>query len=214
MQEEFVIKDGILLNYQGNDPNIVIPEGVTEIQAGALCLCKTLQQITIPKSVRKIGVSAFPTELSSIIVDRENTSFYTENNSLISRRGSVLLHCCDSAHIPRSIRKIGAWAFSSDDRLVSLDIPHGVKVIGGHAFALCEHLVSVTIPDSVTTIGSWAFACCKSLTELTVPRSVVKLGNMAFIGCDNLSTLTLPKHLYSPQFAFLSDPPSDRIIWY
>ena len=144
MEKGFDIMDGILLNYQGNDSKIVIPEDVTEIQTKAFCLCEALE-------------NAFPTGLSSIIVDRENKFFYSENNSLIARRGNVLLHCCDPDHIPRSVKKIGAWAFSSDNRLVHLDIPYGVKVIGGHAFTLCDHLVSVTIPNSVTTIGNWGF---------------------------------------------------------
>ena len=39
--------------------SIIIPEGVTEIEDYAFAKCKSLSRVTLPKSIGKIGDSAF-----------------------------------------------------------------------------------------------------------------------------------------------------------
>jgi len=55
----FVIENGVLKKYKGNDAEVVIPEGVTSIGYGAFYSCENLTTITIPDSVTSIGESAF-----------------------------------------------------------------------------------------------------------------------------------------------------------
>ncbi len=59
MDKGFIIKDGILTGYEGEESALAIPEGVTEIGEGAFSFCKNLEEITIPASVKRIGSSAF-----------------------------------------------------------------------------------------------------------------------------------------------------------
>jgi len=62
---DFSIINGILLEYQGEDTNVIIPEGVTSIGGSAFERCTSLKSVTIPEGVRSIGDSAF-NECSSL----------------------------------------------------------------------------------------------------------------------------------------------------
>jgi hypothetical protein len=57
--KDFVIEDGVLRKYKGNDAEVVIPDGVTSIGSGVFSECINLTTITIPDSVTSIGDSAF-----------------------------------------------------------------------------------------------------------------------------------------------------------
>ena len=56
---DFSIINGILLEYQGEDTNVIIPEGVTSIGGSAFERCTSLESVTIPEGVRSIGDGAF-----------------------------------------------------------------------------------------------------------------------------------------------------------
>ena len=58
--QDFLIRFGTLLGYNGSEANVVIPKGVRKIGACAFEGCDNLQSITIPDSVKKIGRDAFP----------------------------------------------------------------------------------------------------------------------------------------------------------
>ena len=57
--KDFVIENGVLKKYKGNDAEVVIPDGVTSIGSGVFSECINLTTITIPDSVTSIGDWAF-----------------------------------------------------------------------------------------------------------------------------------------------------------
>ena len=59
MTSNFIIKNGILKKYLGNDSHVEIPNGVTEIGKFAFYNHYNLESISIPDTVTKIGESAF-----------------------------------------------------------------------------------------------------------------------------------------------------------
>ena len=56
---DFIIKNGVLEKYTGNETKVVIPDSVTVIGGGAFWGCESLKEITIPDSVTEIGGHAF-----------------------------------------------------------------------------------------------------------------------------------------------------------
>lgn len=79
--------------------NTIIPEGVTEISAGAFYRVKNLTSISIPNSVKSIGNGAF---------------FGCANLNNIT--------------IPESVEFIGPEAFARCSNLTTITIPDGVKI--------------------------------------------------------------------------------------
>ena len=157
---DFEIVNGVLVKYKGTDPNVIIPNGVTEIGENAFYNCEFITSVTIPKGVTKIGARAF-----------------CNCKSLVS------------ATIPNGVTSIGESAFSQCSSLTSITIPNGVISIGKHAFSHCSSLTRATIPDRVTSIGEWAFYYCSSLISVTIPNSVTSIGRGAFCDCSSLTSI-------------------------
>ena len=159
---DFVIENSILKKYSGNDTEVVIPEGVTEIGKYAFYCCTSLASITIPDSVVEIGETAFYgcTSLTSIT-------------------------------IPDSLTKISDYSFYNCKSLTSILIPESVTKIGAFAFSNCTSLVNIPIPKSVTEIGGAAFSGCTSLASVIIPESVTEIFKYTFAGCINLSSIII-----------------------
>jgi len=56
---DFIIENGVLKKYTGPGGDVVIPEGVTEIEGEAFSGCSSLTMITLPDSVNTVGYAAF-----------------------------------------------------------------------------------------------------------------------------------------------------------
>ncbi|MCI5583828.1 MAG: leucine-rich repeat domain-containing protein, partial [Anaeroplasma sp.] len=104
----------ILISYNGNATDIVVPSGVTSINRVAFQSCSNLTSIEIPASVTSIGSSAF-----------------SGCNNLTSIK------------IPASVTSIGSSTFFGCGNLIRIEIPASVTSIGSSAFEYCNNLTSV-----------------------------------------------------------------------
>lgn len=161
---------------------IVIPEGVTEIQAGAL-ESGSLTSITIPASVRTIGDRALTgiRYLTSIEVNSANAFFKDYDGVLFSKSGDTLIvfpaQKSGPYSIPNTVTSIGNYAFSYANP-GSIMIPSSVISIGDSAFRDTD-LSTITIPASVTSIGKYAFEN-SALTSVSIGENVELIGSRAF----------------------------------
>lgn len=73
--------------------------------------------------------------------------------------------------------------------LTSIELPKSITRIGDYAFYSYDTLTSVTIPNSVTSIGSNTFSYCTSLESVTIPEGVTSIANSVFSGCKSLKTI-------------------------
>ena len=127
---EFKIKDGKLIKYIGNSEKVVIPTDVIEIEEYAFRDATNMTSIFIPKTVTKIGtrylfgggsLSACP-KLESIIVDKENPVYHSQDNCLIETATKTLISGCNNSIIPAdgSVTKIGSGAFERCRKMPSV----------------------------------------------------------------------------------------------
>ena len=165
--------------------------GTEKIERGAFEYNKKVSAITLPDSVKEIGLETFEgcSNLISINLPDGIQSIEKSTFNDCAKIKSII--------IPDSVTAIGAGAFSRCKNLQDIIIPDGVVSIESGTFYECEKLRSITIPDSVTSIGERAFWGCKKLQSLTIPGSVTTIGDGAFgftedFGlCTSLQSITI-----------------------
>ncbi len=167
--------------------NVKIPDNVTTIGEYAFFGCGLIC-VEIPAAVTSIGGGAFGcSELTSITIDDQNSTYYDKDNCIIEGATKILIAGCSSSVIPKdgSVTSIGDRAFSNCN-VTSIEIPENVTSIGDDAFSGCDSLTSIEIPENVTSIGEGAFSGCDSLTNIIIPKSIKSIGVQAFSAAEGL----------------------------
>ena len=159
--------------------------GLTSIDDEAFYSQQSLQQITLPANIKKIGKYAF----------------YNCWN-------------LQDINIPNSVETIGQGAFANCKNAGSLSIGSSIKTIGNAAFYDCVNLSSVVVPDGCTTIGSSAFLGCTKLEVLTLPASLKNVGTFMIGYAKKTVSIRLgSKDLWQQlQIAYDDDEPEDGIV--
>ena len=104
---------------------------------------------------------------------------------------------CSEYSIPAEVNgyaiiSIGAYAFSENEELKSVDIPSSMKTIGKGAFRNCKNLTAIEIPSSVTTLEERVFYGCEALASVIIQNGVTTIGKEAFFGCKGLTSINIP----------------------
>ncbi len=163
---------------------------VTEIADYAFQSCDYITRVTIPGSVKAIGLGAFDgcTSLESV-----------ELSDGLETIHSFAFHYCTeltNITIPNSVTSIGEHAFDFSG-LESITLSYNLTEISPSTFENCLSLRSVTIPNSVTSIGDRAFFQCGRLERIDIPSGVTSIGDYAFSGCEMVQYITLAEGLTS-----------------
>ena len=146
----FVIENGVLVKYSGCDPDVIIPDGVTEIGENAFNGNTTLKNVVLPAGVTSIGSSAFG-KCSKLV----------------------------SVEMPDSLKTIERYAFWNSRKLEKVELPSGLQKIGQNAFRWTG-LKEITVPKSVTEIGKECFCGCDGLMITVFDTLKAPLGQVAY----------------------------------
>ena len=175
--------------------------------------CDSLQEITLPHSVRLFGEGAFwkTPQLKKINIDKGKTELIIENGILY--KGDTLitaynpnLNCvvkegtstiasyalCGnnnellSVVLPASVDTILSSAFQDQTSLDTVTLPENIRFIGDRAFQGCSLLRSICIPDHVRHIGFFCFYDCAGLRTVHLGKNVEEIGEGAFYDCISL----------------------------
>ena len=120
--KDFEIEGTTLVRYLGTNPDVVIPDFITDVYAGinhyGLCHFAffhgdCVRSITIPKSLTEINDLTFYNcpKLEKIIVDEQNEVYYSEGNCIIERGSKTLIVGCKKSVIPQDVKRIAFGAF-------------------------------------------------------------------------------------------------------
>ncbi len=180
---------------------VVLPDSVTRIGYWAFINCTSLKKINIPYRCEFIGQYAFmgtvltemhipaatgimlpnfPRTLEKLTVAANHPKYYTVDNVLFSRDGSLVCYVAGNPSevytVPTGISNIEWYAFHGADNLKKVILPEGVEQIGNSAFFNCLRLEEVVLPQSLTKIEDSAFFSCYNLSSLTIPSTVTSIG--------------------------------------
>ena len=114
-----------------------------------------------------------------------------------------------------AVTTINDGAFSRA-RLTSLKLPKTLKKIGDWAFQQTSGLKTFNIPETVTSIGESAFRELPDLTRIHIPASVEVMEDHAIGGCPLLESITIDEgntH-YGIYDGVLMDKAQTRLIVY
>ena len=164
------------------DEEIVIPDGVKEIQDYSFRWCCKLKKLTIPESVEKLSSLNLGrcSNLQTLILPLNETRiiygdkiFTTHNN-----------HFKELIYLPFSIMWINDIELCY---LTALTIPSTITSISQNALYYCRELQELVIPESVQSIPTECMQYNSKLTKITCPlqQNEMIIGNKIFKIEDN-----------------------------
>ncbi len=176
--------------------NVRLGEGLTTIGKYAFLGCVSLDNSTIqntsiiPKSVEKIGVSAF-----------KDTMLWTkpDDSGIIYAGSWVVGYDADKAAsnqmptLKDGTIGISDYAFYENTQLTGVSKLSQVEYNGYGAFYNCKNLTTVTLNRALTKIEDYTFYGCERLVEVEMPRSLESIGRSAFYKCKWLNSVDLSK---------------------
>lgn len=195
-------------SFDGNSSltEIIVPDTVKEIDAGAFAGMKSLKKITLPFIGANANADAFDHETESSAdkaVDGERNFGYIFGTEEYDD-GAAISQSCGSGdattyYIPRMLGevtvkpaadyKIPMYAFNGCSNLHSVTLGDKVTDIGESAFENCSNLKTVNFPATVNNIYKKAFAN-SAITSITL-NGVEKIGAYAFNDCKKLETVNV-----------------------
>ena len=120
-----------------NLKSVILGNSLTAIPQYAFSGCSALESITIPASVKTIGVRAFEscTKLATV-------------------------------NIAEGVETIAGRAFFECDALTTFVMPNSVTTTGVYVFQNCDNLADVTISNNLTTLDVGILSGCHKLTTI------------------------------------------------
>ena len=174
---------------------LILPESLKSMQAGAFINNSNLTDITIPKKTEGIGAGAFEncSALESVTFKTHETKLTVDKNAfnhcaVLSKVNIDYLD--DWAHI--NFQNAAANPASTDHRLylngeemVDIELPVGTKYIGNNVFNGCSDIRTLKIPATVEHVNDNIIAGCSSLTDVYCYATKVP----SFIGTEDPSSM-------------------------
>ncbi|MGN0452204.1 MAG: leucine-rich repeat protein [Ruminococcus sp.] len=199
----FVISEGVLIEYIGKEKAVTIPSEVYYIADSAFEGNTTLESVDL-NCTEIIGNKAFYGctslyELTNTDLISSCGAYAFYNTPFLASKGtnaivgSVLIRNTAEGAVTLSDRvtSIAPYAFSGNKGITSVTIPDNVAEIGEGAFYNASALAKADVSTNVSYIGAFAFAGTKWLSAQTA--EFVSLGNGILIDYNGSSaSLTIP----------------------
>lgn len=199
---DYYEKQAVVTGYSGSPTVVNIPEEfdgckVVEIEESAFCASDTIEIVNLPKTIVKIGSSAFAycDHLTTVNISPECTINEIEDE--------VFRNCekLSELNLPTNgFEIISSYAFYNCSSLRMFSFGKNTKEIHNGAFEKCDNLSEVTFNEGLQSIGNYAFSGCTSIKSVDFPNSINEIGGGAFLDCENLKSATNLPSLYYQAF--------------
>lgn len=179
--DEFKIHNGTLVEYRGNNKDVVIPNGVKKIQNSLFWNCTSLETIKIPESVISLGGDTFYfcTNLQKLTIPASveimgDNPFGNCPKLQLTNKSPFFVFKDGALYNKEMTRLI---YYSIEDKQTTFNVPEGVISISKHAFYNSKNLEKITVPKTVKIMENNPFSNCPNLTiENNSPHFIMKDG--------------------------------------
>ena len=175
---------------------IVLPESLKSLQAGAFINNSYLADITIPKKLEGIGAGAFENNdaLETVTFKTHETKLTVDKNafnycSVLSRVNIDYLD--DWAHInfqnaAANPASTAHRLYLNNEEIIDVNLPSGTKYIGNNVFNGCSNIRTLTVPATVEHINDNIIYGCSALRDVYCYAAKVP----QFIGTEDPSAMS------------------------
>ena len=202
--EELIIPEGVTQINQyafwgcTSIKKVVLPEGFTHINGNAFAFCKSITDIVIPKSLSYVGIQSFYfCDIKNVYISDMTSWVKKTMNSSFGTGYDLFLNgeLVEDVVIPRDVGySIPDYAFSGCKSIKTVTAYDCYFTsIEVAAFKNCINLTSITGLSEVLSLEENAFKNCRSLVAIDLPDSCHGLGAGAFSDCISLKEFSFPK---------------------
>lgn len=163
--------------------NIVLNDGIKEIEESAFVNTKNLKNILLPDSLKVLGERAFQ---SSSIEE------ITIGNGLKEIKESTFEDCdkLKNVVLPKSIKKINQKAFIYSS-INNIKLNEGLEEIDNLAFSNCCDLKSIEFPSTIKRLGHDILRS-SGVKKVYFKEGIKSISNKAFYSCSKLQSIEIP----------------------
>lgn len=178
-----IIRDGKVIEYNGSEKQIVIPEDVFLIGERAF-ENSSVEHIILPDNLIIIEERAFShSQLEAITLPSSLRVIYNE--------AFAFCHKLKEIRLPDSVLKIAERAFLCS-AIERVSLPKTLRELGDFIFCTCDQLQSIVLPSSLKKIGK-AFVNCSALKQVEFTSVHCEISPSAFAHCDKISHIFVPQ---------------------
>lgn len=171
-----------------------------------------LEQINIPKSLKKLGRSCFSNchylNTDPLVIPEGVTTIPIQcfincqcfkklvlPSTLKVIKGSAFYNTrVAEVNFPKGLESIEIAAFAGSD-IIEAILPNTVQKLKESIFSMCPALKEIRIPEGVDTIPFCFASWCPLLETVNIPKSVIVIEEDAFGGDVKLKPIDLPEGL-------------------
>ena len=190
---------------------LILPENIREIGNFAFSRMK-LEQINIPKSLKKLGRSCFSNchylNTDPLVIPEGVTTIPIQcfincqcfkklvlPSTLKVIKGSAFYNTrVAEVNFPKGLESIEIAAFAGSD-IIEAILPNTVQKLKESIFSMCPALKEIRIPEGIDTIPFCFASWCPLLETVNIPKSVIVIEEDAFGGDVKLKPIDLPEGL-------------------
>lgn len=183
---------------------VILPEGVENIESKAFVDCNKLRKINFPEGLQTIKDKSFMncSSLTEVVLPETLTEI-----------GDYAFHSAGIEQLtlpdPKNFLSTGVNVFGAI-KIKNISIPKDFR-LSKAMFATCQQLRSVSFEADWVTIPERCFYYCTNLTEIDISKALF-IKNAAFLECHKLSVSVIPSYTCVSACAFMETGVEDVTI--
>lgn len=192
-----------LLADNKNIKDLIIEEGVENIETGLFAICKNIESISLPITLKSISGGAFSgvTTLKTINIPTENKYYKVEDNMILSKDGTKLIYATPNREeviVPEGVKDIESQSIQGEN-IKTVEFENDVQRLKNIVFNKCTNLQNIILGKNINYINpnfkSWG--AIKSDINITIDdeNKNFKVKENYIVSVDGKEIITFIKNI-------------------